>query len=1019
MSRFQSSVVSPSSPTGSFSLTASASAFAYSALLWGVELLLKMRRKAAARRLLTWATRDRKADRRVLSLVSRAWAGKASDKRIADMRVAHLNNLIARPLRRRNYARLLELAARYEALGRNLPVAAGDLIARQLVSDTGRRRILAASSGALAKAPNSAFLLYLNAVTTAKSGDPATAGGMLSEKLRAIVARPTTSPEQAKATKRQFDIMTGAWRVVDLVAREDMLWLDSDRGSTYASLAIEDVLGREGTDTQSGLLSFKEPLLQSRDEGRYLNSCLADFNASPALVVKLKTIKEMLRHATRRQISYHYAYQVANQCLDGVLPAIDRLVESKEEDFPDSQAAKLAVQKLTLALDVCVRLQRPAEVSRLKAKLLELGRWPQFEPFRWTILPTLVSDGADAWRPSSLQLRSQIKTLPANEADLKAFLRWAMIAREFIDAEKVFKKLKPALQGSQASLFFVNILQRQSRFTDAINLVKRIHGYVLSRPHSLKPYNHWNLVRRYGELDFLRKTSNFYLTAKQPKNPVGVILIAARNIDQLRKYPLVVLMMLKRQGWAVVPLVEGLLPRELTGNPRIDVLHGCISLENSFRPEAEWQLPVLLNFKAEPKQGVLRWGKIDLSHSILEDARISRRAFNVDLTCPSLSAYLDGLCLWVKRYASVVSYAHEHFPKMGLRCGLMSLFNSRLPDSLFRSFCEEFGDPDDFFCLHTANGYENYFRNFQTSISTRCVIRNVTKHPHVRASSMPVPEFFESYYQFHKGNISDVLSRIESMTSIRRTTANAPEADPARDACERTIMEWRAKGGKVICLFGRVVCDSAVPFDGGPAHKDLSDWLNHSIESVRGTDTLLLIKPHPHELNEFIATYLNEFFVDLIKIDIPANVIIMGHKWFDIQSLKRFVDLGLLYNSTAAVELALEEIPTVLCGHFGPIDYPVGHIVPKSRSDYEDILQFKSRPKSASDMRARAAMWLHYMSTSGFILDYRYHARPITNRVVYPPYWIEEDMQSYLKNGDALASILAKRAIGVLDEPRI
>jgi capsular polysaccharide export protein len=64
-------------------------------------------------------------------------------------------------------------------------------------------------------------------------------------------------------------------------------------------------------------------------------------------------------------------------------------------------------------------------------------------------------------------------------------------------------------------------------------------------------------------------------------------------------------------------------------------------------------------------------------------------------------------------------------------------------------------------------------------------------------------------------------------------------------------------------------------------------------------------------------------------------------------------------------------------------------------------------------------MWLHYMSTSGFILDYRYHARPITNRVVYPPYWIEEDMQSYLKNGDALASILAKRAIGVLDEPRI
>ena len=935
------------------------------------------------------------------------------------MRIAHLNNLIVRPLRQRNYARLLALAARYETLGRNMPVAAGDLIARQLVSDAGRRRILDASTRALAKAPDSAFLVYLKAITMAKCGDPATAGSMLSERLGALAARPANSPEQAKATRRQFDVMSGAWRVVDLIAREDMLWLDGDRGSTYASLAIEGAVCREGPGTQIGLPSFREPLLQSRDEERYIISCLADFNASPALVAKLKTVKEMLRHATRRRISCHHAYRVANQCLDDVLPAIGRIVVAEEEDFPDAQAAKLAVQTLTLALDVCVRLQRKAETDRLTAGLLELGRWPQFEPFRWLMLPALLSDGADVWVSSSLRLRKQIKTLPANEADLKSFLRWAMIVREFTDAENVFKKLKPALQASQASLYFVNILQRQSRFTDAIKLIKRIHTNVLSRPSTLKPYNHWNLMRRYGELDFLRKTSNFYLTAKQPKNPVGVMLIAARNIDQLRKYPLVVLMMLKRQGWAVVPLVEGLLPRELTGNPEIDVLHGCISLENSFGPEAERQLPVLRDFRAEPGKGVLRWGKIELSHSILEDARISRRAFNVDLTCPSLTAYLDGLCLWAKRYARAVSYAHEHFPKLGLRCGLMSLFNSRLPDSLFRSFCEEFGDPDDFFCLHTANGYENYFRNFQTSISTRCVIRNVTKHRQVRGSSMPVPEYFESYYQFHKDNISDVLSRMESTASIRRAAANAAEPDPARDACEKRAMAWRAKGGRVICLFGRVVCDSAVPFDGGPAHKDLSDWLNHSIETVRGTDTLLLIKPHPHELNEFIAAFLNEYFVDLIKVDIPDNVIIMGHKWFDIQSLKRFVDLGLLYNGTAAVELALEEIPAVLCGHFGPIDYPVGHIAPKNRSHYEDILQFKSRPTFAPDMQARASMWLDYMSTSGFILDYRHHSRPITNRVVYPPYWMEEDMRSYLKNGDAQVSILARRAIGALDEPRI
>ena len=88
-------------------------------------------------------------------------------------------------------------------------------------------------------------------------------------------------------------------------------------------------------------------------------------------------------------------------------------------------------------------------------------------------------------------------------------------------------------------------------------------------------------------------------------------------------------------------------------------------------------------------------------------------------------------------------------------------------------------------------------------------------------------------------------------------------------------------------------------------HADLKDWLHHSIEAVRGTDTMLLIKPHPHELNEQIATYLNEYFTDLIDVELPENVVVLGHRWFDIQALKRFVDLGVIYNGTTAIELAL------------------------------------------------------------------------------------------------------------------
>ena len=44
-------------------------------------------------------------------------------------------------------------------------------------------------------------------------------------------------------------------------------------------------------------------------------------------------------------------------------------------------------------------------------------------------------------------------------------------------------------------------------------------------------------------------------------------------------------------------------------------------------------------------------------------------------------------------------------------------------------------------------------------------------------------------------------------------------------------------------------------------------------------------------------------------------------------------------------------------------------------------------------------------------VDYRYHARPITNRPVYPPWWYEDDVRSFLKRGDPNVRRLAERAI--------
>ena len=330
-----------------------------------------------------------------------------------------------------------------------------------------------------------------------------------------------------------------------------------------------------------------------------------------------------------------------------------------------------------------------------------------------------------------------------------------------------------------------------------------------------------------------------------------------------------------------------------------------------------------------------------------------------------------------------------------------------------RFYCEHHGDPETFFCLHASNGYENYFANFSRSFSTKCGMRNMTAHPELRTASFPIPAEFKAWYEASRKAAPMMLERVRDTTKVRRSTRTTalPPAE-ALAAAER-VRQWKAEGGTVACAFGKVVCDMAAPTDGGPAHSNMKDWLNHTIEAVRGSRTLLLIKPHPHELRNEIATFLTEYMTDLIEVDLPDNVIIIGQDWFDLNELGELIDLGLIYNGTTAVELGLMNIPAVLCANFAPTDYPIGHVVPKDRRHYRRLVRFESPAQVPVDLPERAAAWIHYMSGDMVTIPYRYHARPLTNKVTTPPRWFEEDIVAYFKRGDANVRRLARRVTDV------
>ena len=938
---------------------------------------------------------------RIASPLLRTLAGVAQtrgDDRGRDTYLAEaLRHYMPAPLKRKDFTAILRIMAEIERTCCAAQFQAGRLIAEQLVTEEGRATILKAAQSAQSDFPDSLYLAHLTTLCQAKAGDYRAANDSLVARLQAA----PDNPPQSLLETRRANILQQSWRVVDLLAREQMDWADG--GGDYAALL-------EGTPMRS----FKEHALQGRMREDYLKICDQELREAKTTNARLRAIEGMLRCGIRHIVDYRPSHAQARQRLHELRDELEALLAP--EATQDTERAEQTVLDLCTWLNLARRLDDTDTAARLIAHFEALSLNAAIVGVLWAVPATLLKD-ARATEVGNRIMARIMPLRPVINRDMRDYFRWAMLAQRYDDAEALFNTLSDTLQRRQGALYYVNILQRQERFAEALALLRDIHGQALANPSMLNPVNNNTLIKRTGELEFLVETAEIYLSVPQPQNPKGVVLIAARNIDLMRRYPVMALLEFKRRGWAVIPMVGGLLPRELTGQPEIDVLNGALTPSLRFTPEAAAAMPALEGYVADPASGTLRWGDIDLSHSVWEDASINRRRYNIEYSCPELQRYLGQLFEWSEAMCRMVSYAHSHHLQTGMPTASMSLFNSRLPDSMFRFFCEQKGDPETFFYLHGANGYQNYFSNFSTNLSMRYVLRNMTRTPQARSASFPLPENFERYYSARADHLPDIVERCEEITQKKRASKTGKDLPQEAADAHARISAHRARGGKVACAFGKVVCDSSVPYDGGPAHASMKDWINHAIRAVQGSDTLLLIKPHPHELNNQIATFLTEHFEDLIEEELGENVMVLDHHWYDIHDLKDLIDLGLIYNGTTSVELGFLDIPCLMASHFAPVDYPIGHATVHSRAEFEAYLRFEKPVEVALDIRARAAVWIEYMDSKKFTLPYCYHARPITNKVLYPPWWIKQDVERYQTEGDTAVRELVARALGQSSEP--
>jgi hypothetical protein len=531
-----------------------------------------------------------------------------------------------------------------------------------------------------------------------------------------------------------------------------------------------------------------------------------------------------------------------------------------------------------------------------------------------------------------------------------------------------------------------------------------------------------------AELEFLHQSSDILNSVPQPQTPEGLLMVVAKGAYELNQFPLLAIRELKRRGYAVVPLVAGSLQYQPTGIPEIDDIADQLNPDLSYArcdaeairdPQPNWlsRIPLIgkqfgrNNWVWDPAHLKISYSGINAYWGIREYLCCTERRYSVDFASPRYIAYLADVRKRVEIWELLLRKISAIGKSRGIPVRLILQYIHLSTHYYCRKYVEAASAEQDIAVIHSTVGQGNYFANFVTDEATTIAVQDMTRHAELAAGFFAPREWFERHYKTlsedERDRLVGAVERVTKQNRVRR------EKNTDAQQLLTLFKAERERGRRVVALIGKVLFDQEMPRGDGVVHVDMRDWFDHSIDIARrNPEILLVIKPHPHEVRDEIALYASEVLKDWLPNPVPENVHFLGNDDLNLFELAETLDLALMWHGTSALELGVLCIPTILSAYYGEINCPVGHAVPKSRSDYERLILNYSKNDLSTEIRRRSAALIDYFRHKDISTPYRYTNRGFTNRHIQLR-WFAEDLEAYEAHGDDNVKALANRIAGV------
>lgn len=415
---------------------------------------------------------------------------------------------------------------------------------------------------------------------------------------------------------------------------------------------------------------------------------------------------------------------------------------------------------------------------------------------------------------------------------------------------------------------------------------------------------------------------------------------------------------------------------------------------------------IVLDWTIDWGEKIVECAGVNYYQGIYEHLSIRFRRFDIDIDEPGIDSLF---LLTLKQCDRALRLCHqiESDPDLkDLPIVFLGTSSHRAPGSIFRDFALRKENRNISYSNYNI-GYDKYYKGQSTRFSRTITVFDMTAQPERRAGFLADTIKFDQWITDAE-NIRLANDKVQHLINMQRG-ANSLEVN--YESFNR-INIARKQGKKIICCFGKLLFDLAVPYDGGPAHKDMVDWIRHTVECLsRCEDILLLIKPHPVELVAESALDIQQYFRDVLPKVLPENTVFLGHDEFNTSELAPLLDLAILYNGTSSLELTTLGVPVMMTSYFGKHDYPVELLYPESRTQYEDFLLGLDYSEPKGEIRQRAAGLLYYMGTDDVSLKNDYCMRPSTNDYTGTPIWDKKAILKYKVSGDCFLEVAVDRAL--------